>query len=51
MKSIDGSGFCRNISFEDNEFKDNNALNYQGKTKGTIIAKAQLNLNMSWSLT
>jgi hypothetical protein len=52
-KSIDGSGFCPNVSFEDNEFKENKALNDQGKVKdeGTIIVTAQLNLNMSWSLT
>ena len=36
---------------EDNEFKDNKALNDQGKDEGTIIVIAQLNLNMSWSLT
>ena len=41
------------VSFEDNEFKENKALNDQGKVKdeGTIIVTAQLNLNMSWSLT
>jgi hypothetical protein len=52
-KSIDGSGFCPNVSFEDNEFKENKALNDQGKVKdeGTIIVTAQLNLNMSLSLT
>jgi hypothetical protein len=50
-KSIDGSGFCPNIAFEDNEFMDNKALNDQGKDEGTIIVTAQLNLNMSWSLT
>jgi hypothetical protein len=33
------------------EFKDNKALNDQGKDEGTIIVTAQLNLNMSWSLT
>ena len=49
--SIDGSGFCPNIAFEDNKFKDNKALNDQGKDEGTIIVTAQLNLNMSWSLT
>ena len=49
MKSIDGSGFCPNVTFEDNEFKDNKALNDQGKDEGTIIVTAQLNL--SWSLT
>ena len=50
---IYGSGFCPNVSFEDNEFKENKALNDQGKVKdeGTIIVTAQLNLNMSWSLT
>jgi hypothetical protein len=49
---INGSGFCPNVSFEDNEFKENKALNDQGKVKdeGTIIVTAQLNLNMSWSL-
>jgi hypothetical protein len=35
----------------DNEFKVNKALNDQGKDEGTIIVTAQLNLNMSWSLT
>jgi hypothetical protein len=50
-KSIDGSGFCQNVTFEDNEFKDNKALNDQCKDEGTIIVTAQLNLNMSWSLT
>ena len=50
-KSIDGSGSCPNVTFEDNEFKDNKALNDQGKDEGTIIVTAQLNLNMSWSLT
>ena len=41
------------VSFEDNEFKENKALNDQGKVKdeGTIIVTSQLNLNMSWSLT
>jgi hypothetical protein len=39
------------IAFEDNEFKSNKALNDQGKDEGTIIVIAQLNLNMSWSLT
>jgi hypothetical protein len=28
--------------FEDNEFKDNKALNDQGKDKGKIIVTAQL---------
>jgi hypothetical protein len=49
-KSNDGCGFCPNVTFEDNEFKDNKAWNDQGKDEGTIIVKAQLNLNMSWSL-
>jgi hypothetical protein len=40
-----------NVTFEDDEFKDNKALNDQGKDEGTIIVTAQLNLNMSWSLT
>jgi hypothetical protein len=40
------SGFCPNVTFEDNK-----ALNDQGKDEGTIIATAQLNLNMSWSMT
>ena len=35
-KSIDGGRFCPNVTFEDNEFKDNKALNDQGKDKGTI---------------
>jgi hypothetical protein len=39
-----------NVTLEDNEFKDNKALNDQGKDEGTIIFTAQLNLNMSWSL-
>jgi hypothetical protein len=39
--------FCPNVTFEDDEFTDNNALNDQGKDKGTIIVTAQLNLNMS----
>ena len=43
-------GFCPNVTFEDNEFKDNKALNDQGKDEGTIIVTPQLNLNMSWSL-
>jgi hypothetical protein len=47
---ITSSGFCPNVTFEDNEFKDNKALHDQGKDEGTIIAKAQLNLNMTWSL-
>jgi hypothetical protein len=38
--------FCLCVAFEDNEFKDNKSLNDQG-----IIVAAQLNLNMSWSLT
>ena len=42
---------CQNLTFEDNEFKDNKALNDQGKDEETIIVTAQLNLNMSWSLT
>jgi hypothetical protein len=50
-KSIDRFGFCQNVTFEDNEFKDNKALNDQGKDEGTIILTAQLNPNMSWSLT
>ena len=50
-KSIDGSGFCSNVTLEDDEFKDNKALNDQGKDEGTFIVTAQLNLNMSWSLT
>jgi hypothetical protein len=50
-KSIDGSGSCPIVTFEDNEFKDNQALNDQGKDEGTIIVTALLNLNMSWSLT
>jgi hypothetical protein len=43
-----------NVTFEDDEFKDNKALNQgkgKGKDEGTIIVTAQLNLNMSWSLT
>ena len=51
MKSIDGSGFCPNIANEDNKFKDNKALNDQGKDEGTIFVTAQLNLTMSWILT
>jgi hypothetical protein len=51
MKSNNGCGFCPNVTFEDNEFKENKALNDQGKDKGTNIVTAQLNLNMSWSLT
>ena len=51
MKSNDGCGFWLYVTFEDNEFKDNKALNDQGKDEGTIIVTAQLNLNMSWSLT
>jgi hypothetical protein len=43
--------FMSLITFEDNEFKNNKALNDQGKGKGTIIVTAQLNLNMSLSLT
>ena len=35
---------CTNVTFEDNEFKDNKALNDQGKDKGTIIVTAQLEL-------
>jgi hypothetical protein len=48
MKTIDGSGFCPNVSLEDNEFKENKALNDQGKVKdeGTIIVTAQLNINI-----
>ena len=46
-----GYGFFPNVTFEDNEFKDNKALNDQGKDEGTIIVTAQLNLIMSWSLT
>ena len=41
----------RILSFEDNEIKDNKALTDQDKDEGTIIVTAQLNLNMSWSLT
>ena len=40
-----------NVTFEDDEFKDNKALNDQGKDEGTIIVTAQLNLKLSWSLT
>jgi hypothetical protein len=40
-----------NVTFEDDEFKDNKASNDQGKEEGTIIVTAQLNLNLSWSLT
>jgi hypothetical protein len=50
-KLIDRSGFSPNVTSEDNEFKDNKALNDQGKDEGTIIVTAQLNCNMSWSLT
>jgi radical SAM superfamily enzyme len=50
-KSNDGCGFCPNVTFTDNEFKDNKALDDQGKDKGTIFVTAQLNLDMSWSLT
>jgi hypothetical protein len=39
------------VTFEDNEFNDNKALNDQVKDEGTIIVTAQFNLNMSWSLT
>jgi hypothetical protein len=45
------SGFCPNVTFEDDEFRDNKALNDQVKDEGTIIVTAQLYLNMSWSLT
>ena len=31
----DGFRFCSNVTFEDDEFKDNKALNYQGKGEGT----------------
>ena len=31
----DGFGFCPNVTFEDDEFKDNKALNDQGKGEGT----------------
>jgi hypothetical protein len=34
-KNNDGFRFCPNVSFEDNEFKDNKALNDQGKGEGT----------------
>ena len=34
-KSNDGFGFCQNVTFEDDEFKDNKALNDQGKGEGT----------------
>jgi hypothetical protein len=50
-KPNDGCRFCPNVTFEDNEFKDNKALNDQGNDEGTIIVTAQPNLNMSWSLT
>jgi hypothetical protein len=46
---IDGYGFCPNVTFEDNE--DNKAFNDQSKEEGTIIVTAQVNLNISWSLT
>jgi hypothetical protein len=49
-KLINKSGFCPNVTFEDNEFKDNKALNDQDKDKGTINITAQLNLKVSWSL-
>ena len=42
---------CPNVTFKDNEFKNNKALNDQGKDEGTSIVTAQLNLIMSWSLT
>jgi hypothetical protein len=42
---------CQNITFEDNEFKDNKVLNDQGKDEGTIIVTAQPKLYMSLSLT
>jgi hypothetical protein len=48
---MDGCGFCPNVPFEDNEFKDNKALKDQGKDERTIIVTAQLKLNMIWSLT
>ena len=51
MKSSDWSGFCPNVTFQDNEFNDNKALNDQGKDEGTIIVTAKLILNMSLSLT
>jgi hypothetical protein len=41
-----GCGFFPNV-----KFKDNKVLNDQGKNEGTIIVTAQLNLNMSWSLS
>ena len=31
----DGFRFCPNVIFEDDEFKDNKALNDQGKDEGT----------------
>ena len=30
-----GCGFCQNVTFADDEFKDNKALNDQGKDEGT----------------
>jgi hypothetical protein len=38
VRSNDGCGFCPHVTFEDNEFKDNKALNDQGKDEGTIIS-------------
>ena len=34
-KSNDRFRFCPNVTFEDDEFKDNKALNDQGKDEGT----------------
>jgi hypothetical protein len=45
-----GADFCLNVTFEDNEFKENKALNDSGIDEGTIIVTAQFKLNMSWSL-
>jgi hypothetical protein len=45
MKSIDGFGFSQNVTFEDSEFKENKALNDQGKDEGTIIVTFVTSLN------
>ena len=50
QNQMTGADFVQ-ILPEDDKFKDNKALNDQGKDEGTIIVTAQLNHNMSWSLT
>jgi hypothetical protein len=49
-KLKDGCRFCPNVTFKDNEFKDNKKLNDQGNEEGTIFVTAQLNHELELDL-